>query len=230
MNTVLLRPLAYKDSSSVVNIWGKFEKQGIPQNWFSEPEYWDLIDHKPVIPLRDCRLRVGRHVESHARGGALGASFQSCWRPRRAYFRPRHRTHPRPQPVSADEDQPGHTHVALLNMQLWQLGLKATRMLWGNRFTPAGDAHSNSGCSGCRDFSSAAKQDLSAAARAERAKPGRSRQSWPQRCRPSEDRCGIWLQASTALKRLGRGFPSAYIPATTEALERETSTYTCWFQ
>ena len=30
VNAILLRPLGYKNSSSVVHIWGKFEGEGIP--------------------------------------------------------------------------------------------------------------------------------------------------------------------------------------------------------
>src|SRR5580658_7824203 len=46
VDAVLLRPLAYKDSAALVDVWGKFENQGIPRLGASEPEYWDLHDRK----------------------------------------------------------------------------------------------------------------------------------------------------------------------------------------
>jgi hypothetical protein len=42
VNAVLLRPLAYKDSATLVNVWGKFDNEGLAQNPLSEPEFWDL--------------------------------------------------------------------------------------------------------------------------------------------------------------------------------------------
>src|SRR5215467_5849823 len=45
VNAVLLRPLGYEHSSSVFNVWGKLENEGLARLPISEPEYWDLIDH-----------------------------------------------------------------------------------------------------------------------------------------------------------------------------------------
>ncbi|HKG23441.1 MAG TPA: ABC transporter permease, partial [Blastocatellia bacterium] len=41
VNTVLLRPLAYKDSERLALIWTRFEPD-LPQNWVSGPEVLDF--------------------------------------------------------------------------------------------------------------------------------------------------------------------------------------------
>ena len=93
VNAVLLRPLAYKDFASLVNIWGKFEKQGIPQNWISEPEYWDLLDHNESFSqiaayslggsanLTRADARPGTSFHSQRHGGRASAARRcaSSW-------------------------------------------------------------------------------------------------------------------------------------------------------
>src|ERR1044072_3479682 len=42
---VALRPLPFKDPDRLVKVWGKFEKDGIPKNWISEPELYDMREN-----------------------------------------------------------------------------------------------------------------------------------------------------------------------------------------
>ncbi|HEX8837635.1 MAG TPA: hypothetical protein VF748_11915 [Candidatus Acidoferrum sp.] len=44
VNTVLLKPLPYRDPTGLVQVWTRFTGIGLPsdQNWFSPPEFRDL--------------------------------------------------------------------------------------------------------------------------------------------------------------------------------------------
>src|SRR5215210_9221335 len=39
---VALRPLPFQDPERLAKVWGKFEREGIPKNWISQPELYDL--------------------------------------------------------------------------------------------------------------------------------------------------------------------------------------------
>jgi putative ABC transport system permease protein len=167
VNAVLLRPLAYKDSASLVNIWGKLEKQGLPQMELSEPELWDLRGHN----------------ESYSAIGAyaLGNSANLT------------RTDARPvqvnvanatadvlpmlgvQPMlgrtfSADEDVPGHAHFALLSYAFWQSQFAGDGNVAGKTIQLDGEAYTVVGVLP-KKFSLGGKQDLWLPLGLDRAKP-----------------------------------------------------------
>src|SRR6202795_1912363 len=117
VNAVLLRPLAYKDSPSLVNIWGKFENQGIPQNWISEPEYWDLLDHNESFSQIAAYSLGGRANLTRADAQPVQVSAANAT----AGVLPLLGIAPvLGRSFGADEDQPGHSHYALLSYSLWQ--------------------------------------------------------------------------------------------------------------
>ena len=110
-------PTRYKDSASLVNVWGKFEKDGIPQNRISEPEYWDLLDHT------DSFSQIGAYSLG---GGANltrtdGPPVQVSEANSTAGLLPMLGVSPfLGRDFSVEEDQPGHSHFALLSYGLWQ--------------------------------------------------------------------------------------------------------------
>src|SRR5579872_5117496 len=117
VNAVLLRPLAYKDSTSLVNIWGKFEKDGIPQNWISEPEYWDLLEHNESFSQIAAFSLGGRANLTRADGPPVQVSEASA----NAGLLPMLGVTPIVgRSFAVDEDQPGHSQYALLSYALWQ--------------------------------------------------------------------------------------------------------------
>ena len=211
VNGVLLRPLAYKESSSLVNIWGKFEKDGLPQNWISEPEYWDLRDHNesfseiaayslggganltrtdgPPVQVSEAGATAGV-LPMLGVGPILGRSF------------------------SADEDQPGHSHVALISYALWEghfagdpnIASKSIR-LDGEMYTVVGVLP--------KEFSLSSKQDLLVPLGLDRAKPNDRGSHYLHvmaRLKPGVRSA----QASAALARfagdLRKAYPSNYGP------------------
>ena len=213
VNAVILRPLAFKDSLSLVNVWGQFAKQGIPQNDISEPEYWDLLDHHESFS----------EIAAYSLGGSANLT----------------RSDAPPVQVSAvnatasalpllgvtpvlgrvfgpDEDQPGHSHFALLSYGLWQSQFAGDPNILSKSMQLDGDAYSIVGVLPKR-FSLGSKQyDLWLPLGLDRAKPANRGSHYLHvmaRLKPDVN----FFQASAALARFAadllRRYPNNYTGA-----------------
>jgi putative ABC transport system permease protein len=168
VNAVILRPLAYKDSASLFNIWGKFEKDGIAQNWISEPEYWDLADHTDSFSQIAAYSLGGRANLTRADGPPVQVSEANAT----AGVLPMLGISPLlGRGFSVDEDQPGHSHFALLSYTLWQSEFGGDTNIVTKPIQLDGETYTIVGVLP-KQFSLGVKQDLWTPLGLDRAKPG----------------------------------------------------------
>jgi putative ABC transport system permease protein len=211
VNAVLLRPLAYKDSPSLVNIWGKFEKDGIPQNWISEPEYWDLLDHNESFSQVAAYALGGRANLTRADAPPVQVSAASAT----AGVLPLLGIAPAlGRSFGTEEDQPGHSHYALLSYALWQSQFGGDANIVTKPIQLDSETYSVVGVLP-KQFSLGGKQDLWIPLGLDRARPGGRGSHYLHvvaRLKPGVDSA----QASTTLARfagdLRRAYPGNYGP------------------
>src|SRR5580704_15402073 len=167
VNAVLLRPLAYKDSAALVNVWGKFEKEGLSRNWISEPEYWDLRDRNQSFSelgayyLGDSsNLTSSETPPVQVTTPSASASLFSLLGVQTVLGRT----------FTPDEDSPGRNHEALLSFALWQSQFGGDPKILGKSIQLDGESYSIVGVLR-KDFSLAGKRDLWLPLRLDRTHP-----------------------------------------------------------
>ena len=167
VNAVLLRPLAYKNSGTLVNVWGKLDKQGIPQLWFSEPEYWDLRDRNQSFSElgayslgNSANLTSSDSPPAQVSAPAATATLLQILGAQTELGRT----------FTIDEDQPGHDHEVLLSFALWKSQFGGDPQIVGKSIQLDGQKYAVVGVLG-KDFSLGGKHDLWVPLGLDRAKP-----------------------------------------------------------
>lgn len=209
VNAVLLRPLAYKDSPSLVNIWGKFEKQGLPLLPASEPEYWDLLDHNESFSQIAAYSLGGNANLTRANAQPVHVSRASATA---TLFPLLGVTPVLGRTFGPEEDQPGNSHFVLLSYTLWKSQFASDPHIVSQSIHLNGEVYLVLGVLP-KQFSLGGKQDLWVPLGLDRTKPqDRGSHYLPVVARL---KAGVTAaQASAALTRfaadLQRAFPANY--------------------
>ncbi len=117
VHAVLLSSLPYRQPDQLVKVWGRLTGEGIPRNWFSDPEWFELVDRNHAFDqVAAYSANDGANVGSEdaapqriTRGSSTASLFPLLG----------------VQPIlgrtySAEEDQPGHNQVTVISYALWR--------------------------------------------------------------------------------------------------------------
>jgi len=117
VDAILLRPLAFDRPEQLVKIWGAITKQDLPQNWISEPEFWDLRDGTSAFAtLAAFSTGAGANLSRGDSEPVRATMSQAS-----AELLPILGVHPLMGRVfTADEDRPGRGHVVVLDYGFWK--------------------------------------------------------------------------------------------------------------
>jgi putative ABC transport system permease protein len=115
VNAVLLRPLPFKDPGALAKVWGKFDREGIPKNWISEPELFDLKEQCTSFEDLAAYSTVGINLTGN--GEPIRVSVASV---NASLFDLLGVAPVVGRGILNEEDQPGKNAVAVLGNGLWR--------------------------------------------------------------------------------------------------------------
>ena len=136
VNAVLLRPLPFKDPKGLVRIWGKYDKQGIPKNWISQPELVDIWDQSEAFESIAAYRTGGANLTAtgdpvRVNSASVNASLFSILGVEARLGR-----------VLLDEDdQPGPNRVVVISDSLWRSRFAADPAIVGTELGLSGNAY-----------------------------------------------------------------------------------------
>src|SRR5215211_4876436 len=112
---VALRPLPFKEPERLAKVWGKFEREGIPKNWISEPELYDLREQTETFEDFAAIQTFGMNLAGDDSPERVSTAFVNA-----ALF-PLLRVQPTlGRTFTVEEDQAGANRVALVSNGLWK--------------------------------------------------------------------------------------------------------------
>ena len=117
VHAVLLTSLPYRQPAELVKVWGAMKNEGIPQNWISEPEWWELRDNTSAFSeLAAYSANGGMNLtrsDAEPERVTVGSATSTLF-PLLGVQTPLGRA------FNEAEDQPGRNRVALLGYALWK--------------------------------------------------------------------------------------------------------------